>query len=94
MSSNWTFLSHHAHVLLALSQNPELTIDQLASVVALTPRSVANVLKDLELEGYLSKEKVGRNNRYQIHSEAKLRHQTSSGHSVGELIAALGKLGG
>ena len=90
MSEHWTFLSHHAHVLLALTQNPNLTIDDLAKVTGLTTRSIVNILKELEDGGYLTKTKEGRNNRYKINLSAKLRHPTSSGHTVGELIKALG----
>ncbi len=93
MSKNWTFLSHHAHVLLALSENPNLTIEEIAKVAGLTTRSIVNVLKDLEDGGYLSKSKEGRNNHYEINLKANLRHSTSGNHTVGELIKALGKIG-
>lgn len=93
MSKNWTFLSHHAHVLLALSENPNLTIEEIARVAGLTTRSIVNVLKDLEDGGYLSKSKEGRNNHYEINLKANLRHSTSGNHTVGELIKALGKIG-
>lgn len=93
MSKNWTFLSHHAHVLLALSENSSLTIEEIARVAGLTTRSIVNVLKDLEDGGYLSKSKEGRNNHYEINLKANLRHSTSGNHTVGELIKALGKIG-
>lgn len=60
MSSKWTFLSHHAHVLIALSDNPELTMDELAKIGGITTRSVVNVLNDLVEAGYLAKERQGR----------------------------------
>jgi DNA-binding MarR family transcriptional regulator len=94
MSKNWTLISHHGHALLALSKNPELTIDDLARVLGVTSRSVVNVLNDLEAEGYLSKTREGRRNRYTINLEAKLRHQTSAGHAVRDLLAALGRIDG
>jgi DNA-binding MarR family transcriptional regulator len=93
MSKNWTFLSHHAHVLLALSENPNLTIEDIAKIAGLTTRSIVNVLRDLEDGGYLSKSKEGRNNHYEINLKANLRHSTSGNHTVGELIKALGKIG-
>lgn len=93
MSKNWTFLSHHAHVLLALSENASLTIEELAKIAGLTTRSIVNVLKDLEDGGYLMKSREGRNNHYEINLEAQLRHSTSREHTVGELISALGQIG-
>lgn len=61
-------------------------------MAGLTTRSIVNVLKDLEDGGYLAKSKEGRNNRYEINLGAELRHSTSGGHTVGELIKALGSI--
>lgn len=93
MSENWTFLSHHAHVLISLAENPERTMDELALIEGITTRSVMNVLNDLVAEGYVTKSRRGRNNYYEIDMSAPLRHKTSANHTVGELIAALGRLG-
>ncbi|QKJ25873.1 MarR family transcriptional regulator [Aquiluna borgnonia] len=91
MSDKWTFLSHHAHVLIALSDDPELTMDELARISGITTRSVVNVLNDLVDAGYLTKERLGRKNHYNINLEAPLRHQTSANRKVGDLIRALGQ---
>jgi DNA-binding IclR family transcriptional regulator len=93
MSKHWTFLSHHAHVLLALSENPDHTIEELAKIAELTPRSMVNILRDLEEGGYLVKTKEGRNNHYEINLAAQLRHSTSNKRTVGELLAALNQIG-
>lgn len=93
MRRDWTLLSHHAHVLIALDRNPDYTFDQLAQILGITARTVANLLTDLVDEGYLSKSRDGRNNHYEINKDAPLRHTTSQGKTVGQLIAALGELG-
>ena len=93
MSKSWTLLSHHAHALIALDQNPDFTIDQLAQILGMTSRSVVNLINDLVDEGYLSKTRDGRNNHYEINRDAPLRHPTSQGKTVGQLISALGELG-
>jgi len=91
MTKNWTFLSHHAHVLILLADNPDDTIDNLATQCGVTSRSIVSILRDLEDAGYLTKERVGRNNHYSINSDGPLRHATSAHHTVGQLIDALGK---
>ncbi|MFM7013867.1 MAG: MarR family transcriptional regulator [Actinomycetota bacterium] len=91
MSKNWTFLGHHAHLLIALDKNPDYTIDELASILGITARSVTNVLTDLVEGGYLSRLRAGRRNKYEINRDAPLRHLTSSGKTVGELLDYLGK---
>ena len=90
--SQWAFLSHHGHVLLAISEDPDITIDQLAAVVGVTTRSIVNILRDLEQGGYVRKEKAGRNNHYELSLESQLRHQTSSNRTVGELVTAIGRV--
>jgi DNA-binding MarR family transcriptional regulator len=92
MSAKWTLLSHHAHVLIALAGDPELTMEQLAEIGGITTRSVVNVLNDLVEAGYLTKERRGRKNHYTINLQAPLRHITSSDRQVGDLIQALGQL--
>lgn len=92
MSTKWTFLSHHSHVLLALADDPKRTIDQLGVIVGITTRSVSNILSDLVNENYIEVEKSGRRNFYRINKDAPLRHPTSSSHTVGELIDAMGAI--
>jgi DNA-binding transcriptional ArsR family regulator len=91
VTKTWTFLSHHAHVLILLARNPEETIDNLALACGITSRSIVSILNDLEAENYIERERVGRNNRYSINSGGPLRHPTSSHHTVGDLIEALGR---
>jgi predicted transcriptional regulator len=52
-----------------------------------------NLINDLVDDGYVSKTKDGRNNHYEINKKAPLRHATSQGKTVGQLISALGELG-
>lgn len=91
--SGWTFLGHHAHVLIALDKNPDYKIDELAEILGVTTRSVVNVLQDLVEGGYLTKTKHGRRNSYKINRSAPLRHLTSQDRTVGDLIEYLGKFG-
>lgn len=91
MTKKWTFLSHHAHVLIALDRDSDTKIDELSKILGVTPRSVVNVLNDLVDGGYLTKSKVGRRNRYSINKLARLRHATSGEKKVGDLISSLGE---
>lgn len=88
----WTFLTHHAHVLLHVAQDPDATIEQIAATVGVTARSALSILGDLESTGYLERERRGRRNHYVIHPDRPLRHPSNAAHTVGELIAALSEL--
>ena len=89
----WTFLTHHAHVLLEVSKNPDATIEQLAAAVGVSTRSAVTILNDLEATGYVERERRGRRNHYVLHPDRPLRHPSNAAHTVGELIDALSDLG-
>ena len=87
MPRKWTFLTNHALVLLALSAEPDARLRDIAVRVGITERDAQLIVKDLTTAGYLSKERVGRRNRYTVATGLPLRHSAESGHSVDELIA-------
>jgi len=84
--ANWTFLTHHAHVLVAISQGSDLTIDQIASQVGITARATAGIVSDLVEAGYVIKEKVGRNNHYIVNGDIPLRHPQNENAKAAELL--------
>lgn len=86
---SWTFLTNHAHVLLALTRNPELRQRDLSRLVGITPGAVQKILHDLEDEGYLKREKVGRRNRYQVIGDSHLRHPLEHKTTVADLFSAI-----
>jgi hypothetical protein len=85
----WTFLSNHAHVLVALNRDNELRQRDLAYVVGITQGAVQRILDELESEGYLRREKIGRRNRYEVIPTAPLRHPLDGNHTIGELLELL-----
>jgi DNA-binding transcriptional ArsR family regulator len=86
---SWTFLSNHAHVLVALSRDNELRQRDLAYAVGITQGAVQRILDELEDAGYLRRQKVGRRNRYEVIATAPLRHPLDGGHTIGEILALL-----
>jgi DNA-binding Lrp family transcriptional regulator len=85
----WRFVTNHAHVLECIASNPAARLRDIAAIVGITERTVAAIVSDLEEAGYLTKTRVGRNNRYEIHGELPLRHPQHRHHTVGELIRFL-----
>lgn len=90
----WTFLTNHAHVLLCLAKNPGMRVRELAVRVGITERGTQRIISELEAAGYLSHEREGRCNVYQIHAHLPLRHRVESEHTLAELIRALGDVKG
>lgn len=85
----WTFLTNHAHVLLCLARDPEIRLRDVADKVGITERAAQRIVADLQTEGYITTERVGRRNRYVIHSESPLRHPIEEHNEVGVLLKLL-----
>ena len=86
---DWTFLTNHAHVLLALTRDPEARLRDVADLVGITERAAQRIVAELEEGGYLTRTRDGRRNRYEIHPDVPLRHPLEQDHAVGEVLAVL-----
>ena len=85
----WTFLSNHGLIFTYIAQNPSATTQSTANKAGLSIRAVQTILDDLEEEGYISRQKVGRSNHYGINPEKAMRHRLEKRHSVGKILQAL-----
>jgi DNA-binding IclR family transcriptional regulator len=85
----WTFLSNHAHVLICISQQPDIRLSEVADLVGIRERSVHRIVHELSESGYISVSKVGRNNIYEVHLDLPLRHPLEATHSIRAIISPL-----
>ena len=81
------FLTNHAHVLLAISVDEDITVRDLALKIGITERAVMRIIGDLDRAGYLNREREGRRNRYTINRDLPLRHEIEQHCSIGDLIS-------
>lgn len=88
-SSHWTFLTNHAHVLIAIDRNPELRQRDIADAVGITIGAVQKIIQELEAGGYVERERVGRRNRYIVKPDHPLRHPLEEDHTVRDLLTSL-----
>jgi len=82
----WTFLSNHGHVLVCLARDPDIRMRDVAEAVGITERAVQHIVRDLVLEKYVEKGKVGRRNRYTVVTSARLRHHLESDVTLGSFV--------
>ena len=87
----WTFLTNHSHVLILLSRNPSIVLRQVAQLVGITERAVQRIIADLEEEGFIEREKVGRQNHYRILTDQQLRHSVEAHCTIGDLLSLIEK---
>ena len=86
----WTFLTNHAHVMNCIAEDPDSRLRDIALRVGITERGAQSIVSDLEAGGYLTRTKIGRRNRYEVHPDLPLRHPIERDHQVGELLGLLG----
>lgn len=85
----WTFLTNHAHVLIVLNGQPGLVLREVALRVGITERAVQRIVQDLEEEGFVRREKVGRQNRYEVITDKPLRHPIEAHRDIGDLLTLI-----
>jgi DNA-binding MarR family transcriptional regulator len=76
-------------VLVCLARDPEARLRDIAADVGITERRVSSIVADLEAEGVVRINRVGRRNTYTVNRRARLRHPLESHQSVGDLLRAI-----
>ena len=85
-TSAWTFLTNHAQVLLAVAQNPDTRLRDIAERVGVTERAAQRILTDLVEAGYVDRQRQGRRNHYRINPNAHMRHPAQEGIEIRSLL--------
>lgn len=85
----WAFITSHFLVLLCLSEDPEARVVDVARRLRLSERRVHGIMTDLLEEGYLTRTRVGRRNRYDINRDMPLRHLQTQHRRLGDLLALI-----
>ena len=85
----WTFITNHGLVLLYISRNPQCTMREMAAALNVTERSIQRVLEDLDTEGYITWQRTGKGNIYEINNTRGLKHELTRDVIVGDLLALL-----
>jgi DNA-binding IclR family transcriptional regulator len=92
--ADWKFITNHAQVLLCIARDQETRLREIAEACGITERAAHRIVADLEEAGYISRERIGRRNRYEFHPEVAMGHPRM-GHALlhdvrmGDLVAPL-----
>ena len=93
-AARWTFLTNHAHVLILLAQHPDMILRQVAVRVGITERAVQRIVMELEEDGFVIREKAGRQNTYRLNLNQPLRHPVEGHRTIGDVVkVVLGEAG-
>jgi DNA-binding MarR family transcriptional regulator len=86
----WKFLTNHALVLCLIAQQPRITAREISITIGITEKATRNIINDLEADGYITKKREGRRNRYTVHTDLPLRHEMQQDKFIGDLLEVLG----
>ena len=86
---SWSLLTSHGHVLVEIARNPDALMKELAAAAAITERSASAIVADLVDAGYVTRERVGRRNRYAVHLDRGFRHAAQRDLQVGPFLDLL-----
>jgi DNA-binding IclR family transcriptional regulator len=82
-------LTNHGHVLACIAADPDARLRDIAESVAVTERTAAQIVNNLEQAGYLTKTRVGRRNRYQLDGERQVQTPRLAQMTIGQLLGLL-----
>lgn len=87
-------MTSHGHVLVEIARNPDSRIRDLAAAAGITERAAAGIIADLEAAGYVTRQRVGRRNRYILHLDLPFRHPAQHDLLIGPFLEFLADLPG
>ncbi len=85
----WFVLTNHGNVLLCIARDPTIRISEIAARVGIGERATQKIVADLVGEGFLSRTKEGRRNRYEVNRNSHLRHPLFADLEIGPLLDVL-----
>jgi hypothetical protein len=87
----WSFLTNHAHVLLCIAHDPGVRLRDIGETVGITERAAHRIVGELVSDGYISRERNGRRNRYTIQTQLPLPDPLARTQRIGDLLAVLAR---
>ena len=84
---SWRFLTSHALVLLAVHRDPEIRMRDLATGIGITERRAQEIISELVAAGFVSRERVGRRNRYGVQADLRVKHPDWGEHNLGDVLS-------
>jgi len=86
---SWSFLTNHAQVLLCIAADPGIRLRDIGDAVDITERAAHRIVGELVADGYITRERNGRRNRYTIATELPLPDRVAREHRIGDLLELL-----
>jgi DNA-binding MarR family transcriptional regulator len=82
-------LTNHGRALLCVAHDPEARLRDIAATLGITERRVFGIVNELADAGYVTKERVGRRNRYVVQRHLPIPGALEQGRAIGEVLELL-----
>ena len=87
--TNWSFLTNHAQVLIAIAQDPAIRLRDLGETVGITERAAHRIVTELTAAGYVVRDRRGRRNHYTVRTNLPLPDSLARGRKLEDLLSIL-----
>jgi DNA-binding IclR family transcriptional regulator len=87
--ANWSFLTNHGRALICIAHDPGVRLRDIADNLGITERTAFGIVTDLTVAGYVSKDREGRRNRYEIQVQKPLGEAVGRELTIGEVLDLL-----
>jgi predicted ArsR family transcriptional regulator len=84
--AEWRFLTNHAQALLCIGSDPGIRLRDIAASVGITERAAHRIVTELVEDGYVSRERRGRRNHYQLQTHLPLRDPLLQDRKLADLL--------
>jgi hypothetical protein len=81
--------TNHGLVLMRIWIDPDVTLSDIAGDIGVKERAVYLIVRDLEREGFMTKQKSGRRNLYRVNIDKALNFEPIRGTTIREQIVGL-----
>jgi DNA-binding MarR family transcriptional regulator len=85
----WQFLTNYGLVLLCIADDPGVRLRDIADRLGITERATHRIIGALVDSGYVTRERVGRRNSYEVRAELRVR-ALQRDVQLGDLLAVVG----
>ena len=87
--ADWSLLTNHGRLLLAIENEPGLRVREMADRLEMSERGIALILRDLRQAGYVTSRRQGRRVYYSVVPEKPMRRDSLRHQTVGQLLLLL-----
>ncbi len=85
----FVLLTNHGQALIAIAEDPDVRLREVAQRLGITERAVQSIVNDLVAAGYVQRTRIGRRNRYSVDANKPFPHPALAQRVVGSLLSGL-----